>query len=414
MEKLTSRERIFKALNFEETKQVPSDLGSHTSSGISGIAYNNLKKRLGITVGNTKIYDVIQELARPEEIILKKFNLDVIDVGCVYDDTIDWYDIKLSDDSIAQYPYWFRPEKKGDNWFYYDTNSDLIAKKIKGATYFDQTYFPYLDGYPENYDNLTEDLKKAMWTSIPKSPWDHQNEDGFWDDFRQRCLELRENTNYALMISGVGSFREVGSYLRRMDKFLMDLAMDPKNVKKLMDALLKLYLEQLEKICDAVGDIVDIYKIPDDMGTSDGMLLSPENYREFFKPYQKKVFSYIKENSNMSILLHSCGTITPILPDIIEIGCDIINPVQTNARDMEADKLKKEFGKDIVFWGGGVNTQGVLNSGSPEEVKRNVKENLEILTPGGGFVFNQIHNILPDVPPENILAMYEAVDEFGG
>jgi uroporphyrinogen decarboxylase len=411
MKKLTSRERVKKALNFEETDRVPIDLGAHTSSGISAIAYNNLKKHLGIKKSNTRIYDVIQELARPEELIMNKFNLDVLDVGIIYDDIIDWYDIELSDGSKAQYPDWFRPEKKGDDWFYYDEDGELIAKKVKGATYFDQTYFPYLDGYPDNFDDLAQDMKKAMWYSIPVSPF-HRQEDDFWDDLRQKCIELRDNTDYALMLSGPGSLRELGSYLRRMDKFLMDLALDPKNVKKLMEAAMKIYMEQFKKICNAVGDVVDIYRFPDDLGTSSGMLLSPDNYREFFKPHQKTMIDYIHQNSDMSVLLHSCGTITPIIPDLIEIGLDIINPVQTNARDMEADKLKKEFGKDIVFWGGGANTQGVLNNGTPEEVKNNVKENLEIFAPGGGFVFNQIHNVLPDVPPENVIAMFEAVEEY--
>ena len=172
------------------------------------------------------------------------------------------------------------------------------------------------------------------------------------------------------------------------------------------------HLSSLEKICQAVGDVVDVIRLGDDLGMNTGPLMSPETYRKLFKPRHKILCGYIKANSSMHTFLHSCGSIYKLLPDLIDAGFEIINPVQTNARDMQPERLKNEFGADVTFWGGGADTRSVLNQGTPAQVKDHVRENIEILSPGGGFVFNTIHNILPDVPPENIVAMFEAIDEY--
>jgi uroporphyrinogen decarboxylase len=172
------------------------------------------------------------------------------------------------------------------------------------------------------------------------------------------------------------------------------------------------HLKHLEKICRAVGDVVDILCIGDDLGMSTGPMMSPETYRKFFKPRHAMLCNYIKTHSSAHTFLHSCGSIYKLIPDLIEAGIEILNPVQTNTRDMQPERLKKEFGADVTFWGGGADTRSVLNLGTPEQVKDNVRASIETLSPGGGFVFNTIHNILPDVPPQNIIAMFEAVDEY--
>lgn len=140
--------------------------------------------------------------------------------------------------------------------------------------------------------------------------------------------------------------------------------------------------------------------------------MSPGTYRKLFKPRHKVLCDYIKEHSRMHTFLHSCGSIYQLIPDLIEAGFEILNPVQTNTRAMEPQWLKAEFGHDVTFWGGGADTRSILNLGTPAQVKDHVCKNIEILSPGGGFVFNTIHNILPDVPPENIIAMFEAVDQY--
>jgi uroporphyrinogen decarboxylase len=172
------------------------------------------------------------------------------------------------------------------------------------------------------------------------------------------------------------------------------------------------HLALLEKICQAVGDVVDVIRLGDDLGMNSGPLMGPDTYRKLFKPRHTVLCNYIKTHSRMHTFLHSCGSIYKLIPDLIEAGFDILNPAQTNARDMQPGKLKLEFGSQVTFWGAGVDTRSILNMGTPQQVKEDVRRNIEILAPGGGFVFNTIHNILPDVPPENILAMFAALDEY--
>lgn len=175
---------------------------------------------------------------------------------------------------------------------------------------------------------------------------------------------------------------------------------------------MEIHLGTLAKVCAAVGDIADVCRFGDDLGTDTGPFMAPATYRQFFKPRHRMLCEYVHKHSSMRTFLHSCGSIHALLPDLIDAGFDIVNPVQTACRDMEPDRLKREFGKDITFWGGGADTRATLNHGTPADVRRDVLERLRIFAPGGGFVFNTIHNILPDVPPENIEAMFSAIDEF--
>ena len=180
----------------------------------------------------------------------------------------------------------------------------------------------------------------------------------------------------------------------------------------LLDALMEQHLQGLEKVCNAVGDIVDILRFGDDLGTTGGLFMPPNTYRELFKPHHTLMNDFIHKNSQTKTFLHSCGSIYRIMPDLIEAGYNIINPVQTNCFEMEPEKLKEEFGKEITFWGGGCDTAAILNKATQEEVRKHVLERCEIFSQGGGFIFNTIHNILPEVPAENILACFDAAKEF--
>jgi uroporphyrinogen decarboxylase len=192
----------------------------------------------------------------------------------------------------------------------------------------------------------------------------------------------------------------------------MDLYMDPLNVHRLLDKLLEMHMDFLSKTCEAVGDIVDVIKFGDDLGTNTGPFIPNEIYNEFFGPRHKILCDYVKANSSAHTMLHCCGGIYQLIPELIEAGFEILNPVQINAVNMEPERLKNEFGNELTFWGGGCNTQSILNRATPQQVKDHVKHNLEIFSKGGGYVFNSIHNIMPDVPPQNIVAMFEAVNEF--
>jgi len=412
--RMTSRERILTSIKHQQPDRIPVDLGSTPSSGISAIAYNNLKNHLGIEQGNTRVYDVVQQLAQPEDVILDLFGIDVLDIGRTFNThDADWYNITLADGSEAQYPFWFRPVKQADgSWSAFSADGTLIAKMPDSGMFFDQTCFPYIDGYPSDYRDLPQAMAKVLWAALVHSPWDHAADDGFWVSLREHTLALKKNSERALMIVCGCNLFEWGTFLRRMDNFLMDLVAEPYQVERLLDALMEQHLTTLKKVCEAVGDVVDILRFGDDLGMDDGPFMSPDIYRRLFKPRHKQLCNYVKKHSQMFTFLHSCGSIYSVLPDLIEAGYDIINPVQTNCRDMEPTRLKQEFGRDITFWGGGCDTRQVLNCATPAEVKSHVLERLEIFAPGGGFVFNPVHNILPEVPPENIVAMFEAVREF--
>lgn len=411
---MTSRERIIAAINHRQPDRVPLDLGSTPSSGISAIAYTNLKKHLGMNHGQTRIYDVVQQLAQPEEKVLDRFGIDIVDIGRMFNDRHeDWYDIQMADGQTAQYPVWFKPRANGDGSFDAKLDGTVIARMPAGGTFYDQTYFPYIDGYPSDFADLPEAMKTVLWAALAHSPWDHAGEPDFWDQLRQRTLKLRENTDRALMVVCGCNLFEWGTFLRRMDNFMMDVFADQENVKRLLDALMEIHLASLEQVCNAVGDIVDILRFGDDLGMDSGPFMSPEIYRNIFKPHHKRLNEYVHKNSQMKTFIHSCGSIYKLLPDMIEAGYDIINPVQTSCVDMDPVTLKKEFGDAVTFWGGGCDTRHILNNATAQEVKDHVKQRIEILSPGGGFVFNTVHNILPEVPPENIVAMFEAVHEFG-
>ena len=411
---MTPRERVLATIHHREPDRVPVDLGATPSSGISAIAYGRVKQHLGITAGHNRVYDVVQQLAQPEDVILDRFGVDVVDLGRTFntrDD--DWYPVTLFDGSQAQYPRWFRPESTPDGGFRaLATDGVEIAIQLKNMNFYDQTCFPWIDDYPADFSGLPAAMAKVHWAALAHSPWDHAAEPGFWETLRANTLALRQQTDRAIMVVVGCNLFEWGTFLRRMDNFLMDLIAEPENVDALLDALMAIHLATLEKVCQAVGDIADVCRFGDDLGTDTGPFMAPATYRRFFKPRHKMLCDYVHRHSSMHTFLHSCGSIHALLPDLIEAGFEIVNPVQTACRDMEPDRLKREFGRDITFWGGGADTRATLNHGTPADVRRDVLERLKIFTPGGGFVFNTIHNILPDVPPENIVAMFDAIEEF--
>jgi uroporphyrinogen decarboxylase len=244
---MTSRERILAAVEHREPDKVPLDLGATPSSGISAIGYNNLKKHLGITEGRTLIYDVVQQLAQPEDIILDKFGVDVIDVGRTFNDKDeDWAPMTLADGSTAYYPEWFKPVLADDGtWYAYDGDI-LIAKMPEGATFFDQCCFPWADGFPDDFSGLPDAMNKVLWSNLVHSPWDHASDSDFWDKLRANCIHLRENTDKALMIVCGCNLFEWGTFLRKIDNFLMDLVLEPVKVEQLLDALMECHLATLE------------------------------------------------------------------------------------------------------------------------------------------------------------------------
>lgn len=411
---MTSRERVLAAIAHREPDRVPVDLGATPSSGISAIAYGRLRRHLGLTGGGTRVYDVVQQLAQPGDEILDRFGIDAVDLGRTFNTAdSDWHPVTLSDGSAAEYPRWFRPEPLAGGGFRALAPDGVeIAVQPKGMDFFDQACFPWLDDYPADMSGLPAAMARVHWAALAHSPWDHAGDPDFWRTLRANALALRRQGDRAIMVVVGCNLFEWGTFLRRIDNFLMDLIAEPGHVSMLLDRLVEIHLGTLENVCRAVGDIADLCRFGDDLGTDTGPFMAPATYRRFFKPRHQVMCEYVHRNSGMHTFLHSCGSIRALLPDLIEAGFEVINPVQTACRDMEPERLKAEFGKDVTFWGGGADTRRVLNRGTPGEVRQDVLRRLGVFTPGGGFVFNTIHNILPDVPPENIVAMYDAVGEF--
>ncbi len=408
---MNSRQRVLKAIRHEEPDRVPVDLGGTPSSGISAIAYNALVRQLHLDVGPAKVYDVVQQLAQPDEQLLDHLGIDVLDIGRTFNTAeSDWYEYALADASTARYPIWFRPKQSADgSWIAESPDGTPIAQMPAGGWFFDQTHYPFADGYPANFDALDDAMGKVLWAALVHSPWDHLQDEGFWETLRANALELRQTSDRALMIVVGCNLFEWGTFLRRIDNFLMDLVAEPKNVARLLDELMPRHLAFLENVCRYLGDVADICRFGDDLGMDSGPFMRPQTYRELFKPRHKLLCDYVKQHSSMHTFLHCCGGIRPLIPDLIEAGFEILNPVQTACAGMNPRELKREFGREITFWGGGCDTRRVLNHGTPEEVKTHVREQVEILAPGGGFVFNTVHNILPEVPPQNVVAMFEAL-----
>jgi uroporphyrinogen decarboxylase len=411
---LNSRQRILAAIDHKEPDGLPVDLGATPSSGISAIAYDHLLEKIPLRDKRIWVYDVVQQVTQPSDELLDYFHIDAIDLGRTFNTRdSDWYDYQLPNGRTAQQPTWFCPQKQADGAYLVFKADEPIATMPASANSYDQIVYPFLDGYPAHYgSNMEDGMGKIHWSALAHSPWDHASETDFWKKLRSHALHLRSHSERAIVLSAGCNLFEWGTFLRRLDHFLMDLVRSPIEVERFLDALMLRHLNSLEKICKAVGDVVDIIRLGDDLGMNTGPLISPSMYRRFFKPRHTILCDYIKKHSHMHIFLHSCGSIYKLIPDLIEAGFEILNPVQTNARDMQPERLKKEFGKDVTFWGGGADTRSVLNFGKPSQVKDHVRANIEILAPGGGFVFNTIHNILPDVPAENIIAMFESINEY--
>ncbi|MCL5071807.1 MAG: methyltransferase [Actinobacteria bacterium] len=412
---MKSRERIRRVLNHEVPDRVPIDFGSMRSSGISTIAYNKLKQILNITEDPAKMYDFIQQLAYPEKEILEIFKVDVIDAGQAFLKNRDeWTEWVLDNGSKCLIPKFLNIEIDNKKTvFLKDKNNLILGKKPTTSLYVDQCFWVYknLDLIPE--DLRTNDLSKFIW-AIPSPPWhlDIFNDKEF-ELFKSVIKNFYETTDYSIVLSVGCNLFETGTFLRGMENFLIDIYVDKKGVSRLLDKLVEENIKKLSRIIEGVGDYVDLLQFGDDLGSQDSPFMSPQIYRDLFKSRHKTMWDYVHNNSKCKVFLHSCGSIYELLPDLIDAGLDVINPVQTNCRNMGPEKLKKEFGKNLIFWGGCCNTRDVLSNKTPKEVELDVRKRMEILGKNGGLVFNQIHNILSNIPPENVVMMFKAALKYG-
>jgi uroporphyrinogen decarboxylase len=415
-DKITSRERVRMALEHKEADRVPIDLGAMRATGISAIAYNRLRKKIGIKKGLARMYDIVQALAYPEEGIRKRFHIDCIDSGQAFlKNNNDWKKYILEDGSECLIPKYIKFDiNKNGTLLFKNDKGTVVAKKPKSSYYVDQTYWPLAD-----YNSIPIDIDATILgdfplASIPSPPW-HLNiyDNNQFQTFIKEIKKIHEDTEYSIMLATGCKLFEASYYLRRLDNYMVDYMTDKKGTERLLDKLMEIHFNQLERIISGVGDYVDLISIGDDLGTQGGPFVPPAIFKDIFYPRYKKMLDYVHSKSDIKVFLHSDGNIFELIPYLIDAGFDALNPVQTTGKDMNPEKLKNEFGKDITFWGGGVDTQNILPSKTPAEVKEDVKRRIEIFAKGGGFVFNQVHNILADVPSENIIAMFEAAYDFG-
>jgi uroporphyrinogen decarboxylase len=407
---MTPRERVLAALNHEQPDRVPIDLSGHRSSGIAAIAYRKLRTALGLPERTIRVYDPVQQLAIVDEDVLQRFGVDAIELGRGFAlDDEHWADWTLPDGSPCQMPVWALPEREEGRWIMRSPSGRILAQMPDGALYFEQCYWPYLE--VDDLDQLEQALTENMWCQVKSPPGPLTDGAGGLERLAAGAKRLRESTDRAIIGLFGGNLLEVGQFLYRNDGFLMLLAADPKRAQEFLDRLVALHLQNLERFLAAVGPSIDIILFGDDLGMQNGPQISPQMYRQLFKPRHSLMWHRAKELAPVKVMLHCCGGVRELLNDLIEAGLDAINPVQISCRGMEPRALKADFGDRITFWGGGCDTHKILPTGTPDEIRRHVKEQVAILKPGGGFVFQQVHNILADVPPENVLAMFEAAQE---
>jgi len=411
--RMNSRDRIMTALDHREPDKLPIDCGAMRSTGIMGIAYNNLKKNLGISGGRTLMYDMAQQLCIPESWLLDRFQVDSIDLSREFSGKDEeWVPWTLPDGSEAWRPAWIPLEKGDDGWISRNARGEEVARMPSSTTYFSQSLYPLNGSELSEFSDLTDYMDKSMWNSFTDPLWRHAGREDFYSFLGEEARRIRSTTDKAVMLGFGGNLFEAGQFLYQTDEFLVNLMIREEDMHALLDRLMEIHMEKLGKVLEALGDSIDIIQLGDDLGTQSSLMLSPELYRTFFFKRQKQLFDYIHKHSRAKVFLHSCGAIAPLIPDLIEAGVDILNPVQVGAAGMDPMTLKREFGKDLVFWGGGIDTQHTLPNATPEQVRDEVRRNCEILMKDGGFVFNQVHNIVAGVPAENVVTMFDTANSI--
>ncbi len=398
---MNSRERVLAALDHREPDRVPIDLGGTRQSGITASAYHKLKQRLGINTP-TRVFDQYQMLGEVEQAVMDRFGADVLNLnrpGVTFGIRNEgWKPWHLFDGTPVEVPGGFNPvtEPNGD-LLLVDGDGAPVARMPHGGFYFDR-----VDTYPGAAHADPDTLDLPLLTT-EECDHLHARAEAYWQN-TDRAVVVAMGPPYELFFGlGTGDF----------GAWMMTLATEPDYVRALYEKLVEAWLENLRRLYDAVGDRVEIVQFNDDLGTQDAPFLSVRMFRELIMPYYQRGLDWIHQNTPWKVFMHNDGAIFDFLPTLIEMGVDILNPVQTSAKGMDPVKLKQEFGDRLVFWGGACDSQGVLAFGTPEEVARQVEANLRIFAPGGGYVLGAVHNIQAGVPPENIIALFDTALSTG-
>jgi len=417
---MTSRERVAAGIDHREPDRVPLDLGSSGTTGIMVTTYAELRKRLGVDGKPPKVTEILQMLGEVEIPVLEKLGCDVLPVslpvgffGIPYRDWKPWRTFEGVDVLV---PGQFNPIA--------DENGDLLltpggdpTKRPRGRMPNNGYYFdiiPYQE--PIDWDHLDPGDFTEKFILLDDDALEH---------LRTTSEQLYEHTDFALLgnfaVAGLGDMPvvlaseiESPKGIRKYDDFLMAHLTHPEWIEDFYARQTEVALENLKLYREAVGDRISaIFMSGTDFGSQRGELISPDLYRRLYLPFHKRMNDWVHANTTWKTFFHCCGSVYHLLPSFIEAGVDILNPVQCSAANMDPQRLKDEFGDRVVFWGGGVDTQKTLPFGTPDEVRAEVRQRIRTFAPGGGCVFNSIHNIQAKTPVENVLAMYESARDFG-
>jgi uroporphyrinogen decarboxylase len=392
---MNSRERVRAALDHRPPDCLPIDLGGSLVTGINAIGYARLKRHLGLS-GPARVTSVILLLAEVEEPLIERWGVDVLPVpryfaapGIPLDGR--WREHPLPDGTPALFPWAFAPRIRTDGGWELMEEGALASVLSAGSGSFVPARFPLAGA-------SLEELEAWQPPEIGAEELEF---------LRRTARGLYEGTDKALFGWFGGSIFEQAQFLCGWDEFMIRLAADPPFADRLLEKLTEAAIADLRLYLRAVGPYLEAVGIGDDFGVQGGLQISPGMFRERIKPHLARIYAAAHAGSRAKVFLHSCGSVVELIEDFIQIGVDILNPVQTSAVGMQPELLKERFGERITFWGGGADAQRILPLGSPEEVRADVRRRLEVFAPGGGFVFAPIHNLQADVPPENVVAMYE-------
>jgi len=380
---MNSRQRLLTTLNHQEPDRIPLDLGATQVTGIHRVAYEGLCQGLGLPARKPTICDTIQGLALPDEDVISCLGVDVR--GLFPLNSHNWKVIE-------------QPE--GEYWIYQDEWGITHRRPYPDGLYFSIWQVPL--NHP---DLIAADIQNYDWPDFG----------AFWriDGLREQAEAYRA-AGYAVILKDpfAGIF-EMAQRIVGMENLLLMMATDAALARVLFEKLSELKLDFWEMALPQLADVIDVISQADDYGSQTSQLISPKMFRQQIKPHWQVIFERIQQLAPKAYrFFHSCGSVRPLIPDFIELGVQILNPVHIKATGMEPAALKQDFGDVLTFWGGGVDTQDTLPHGTPQQVKDEVERNIEALAPGGGYVFNTVHNIQADVPVENILAMYKALQEY--
>jgi len=391
---MNSRERVAAALAHREPDRTPRDLGGTESSGMTAAAFHAWDK------GLARIFEPFQYVAEIGPETRARARIDTVNLT-------PWPRRWKAGTSGQGFPVslpelWKEEPMPDGSTIVRAPDGTPAALRPAGGHYFEPA------GRPLAGASTPGDIKAARG-ALAACDWPWFADEPL-DAMGRRAANLAADGG-CVVLNLCCHLLAAGQQLRGFENFLMDLAADRPMADALLNELLDVHEERIERLAPVLAKHVDVVLLNDDLGTQNGPMLSPELYREALKPFQRRLFAAAKRHFGKPLLFHSCGSVAAFIPDLVEIGVDALNPVQLSAAGMDIRRLKRDFGSALTFWGGGVDTRDTLNHGTPSEVKDEVRRNVDILAPGGGFVFCQVHNIQPDVPPENVAAMFEALDE---